>query len=285
MIGGALAGVRLYDWAMTDERAEIDVRKAMEVARRAVSDAGAAALGHFQGELEVERKADSSPVTVADREAEAAVLEVIRSAFPEHSILGEETGEHAGESRARWIIDPIDGTKGFTRGGTHWGPLVALELDGEVLAGAMALPALGKTYWAGRGLGAHRDGVRLQVSSTAHWGEATLSLGEMQNLLAPPFRDPVLRLLEGASATRCEGDLASCAMLLDGRADAWLEAGVCIWDVAPLKILVEEARGRFTSFSGADVLDGASVAATNGLLHEHVLSTIGAELSLEHRQR
>lgn len=252
----------------------IDLEMAMDVARRAVRAAGEAALRHFGGGFEVEAKADRSPVTVADREAEEAVIQVIRTSFPEHSILGEESGVHAGNESARWIIDPIDGTRGFTRGGTLWGPLVGLEVGGEVVAGAIALPAQQRTYFAARGLGAFRNDERLRVSSVSSWADATLSLGEMQNLLGPAHRDGVVDLVRTASSTRCEGDLASCAMLLDGRADAWLEAGVRIWDLAPLKILVEEAGGRFTNFGGAAVVDEASSVATNGRLHEHVLSVL-----------
>ncbi len=259
---------------MNTSETRVNLELAMDVARRAVKSAGDAALRHFGANISIERKADRSPVTAADREAEAATLQVIRAAFPDHSILGEETGEHAGSSAARWIIDPIDGTKGFTRGGSLWGPLVALEIEGEVLAGAIALPALKKTYYAARGLGAFRDGRPLRVSSVEDWSEATLSLGEIQNLLAVPYREQVINLISSASATRCEGDLASCAMLLEGRADVWLEAGVRIWDLAPLKVLVEEAGGRFTSFSGEEVVDEASAVATNGRIHDHVLAVL-----------
>src|SRR5262245_32561191 len=111
----------------------LDVQLAMEVARRAAAAGGAAALARFRGELEVERKADGSPVTRADREAEAAIAAEIRRAFPGHAILAEESGAIAGSGGAtegegcRWIVDPIDGTRGFRRGGSFWGPLVALE--------------------------------------------------------------------------------------------------------------------------------------------------------------
>src|SRR5512134_476203 len=133
---------------------DLDLKLAMETARRAAEAASRASLAHFRRGVRVEVKPDRSPVTAADRDSEQAVLEVVRSAFPAHAFLGEETGEHAGSASSRWLGDPLDGTRGFTRGGSFWGPLVALEHEGEIVAGAMALPALGETYFAARGRGA-----------------------------------------------------------------------------------------------------------------------------------
>ncbi len=206
----------------------LDLDLAMQTARRAAEAGGAAAMRHFRTGVRVEIKPDRSPVTAADREAEAAILAVLRERFPDHAVLGEETGAHAGaQGGARWIVDPVDGTRGFTRGGTFWGPLVALEVDGQVVAGAMGMPALGETYWAARGLGAWcavGSGApeRLRVSGIAAWEEATLSLGEQKFLLAPPMRAQVNELTVTAAQARGYGDLAGCAMVLTGRAEAFL---------------------------------------------------------------
>jgi histidinol-phosphatase len=255
-----------------------DLDLAMETARQAAEAGGAAALRHFRTGVRVELKPDRSPVTVADREAEAAIVALLRERFPVHAILGEESGAHAG-TEARWIVDPVDGTRGFTRGGTFWGPLVALEAGGEVLAGAMAMPALGEVYWAARGRGAwRRVGAgapeRLRVSGIADWAEATLSLGEMRYLLEPARREQVNQLTVTAAQARGYGDLAGCAMVLTGRAEAFLEAGVKIWDIAPLKILVEEAGGRFTDLEGNDTHANGACVASNGLVHGHVLRAL-----------
>ena len=134
--------------------------------------------------------------------------------------------------------------EGFTRGGELWGPLVGLEHQGQIVAGAMALPALGKTYWAARGLGAFRDGTALKVSGISELANATLSLGQLPGLLSPPWREGILKLVSEVDTARGYGDLAACAMLLDGHADAWMECGVQPWDLAPLQILVEEAAGK-----------------------------------------
>src|SRR5512140_4036935 len=156
---------------------DLDLAKAMDVARRAAEAASAASLPHFRRGVRVERKPDRTPVTQADRDSEAAILAIVREAFPDHAFLGEETGAHAGSAETRWIVDPLDGTKGFTRGRGFWGALVALEHEGRIVAGGMALPALGETYWAARGPGAWlragdaAEPTRLRVSAIADWAD------------------------------------------------------------------------------------------------------------------
>ena len=257
--------------------ADLDLARALLTARRAVEAASAAALAHFRRGVRVETKPDRTPVTVADRESEAAIAAVVRAAFPGHGFLGEETGTAPGSEEARWIVDPIDGTRGFTRGGSFWGPLLALEHRGEVVVGAMALPALGQTFWAARGRGAYLQRgrgkpERLRVSRVADWEQATLSVGEMRFLLAPERAAAVERLVATAASARCYGDLAGCSMVLTGRAEAWIEAGVKEWDLAPLKVLVEEAGGRFTDLEGRPTAASGHCLASNGLVHRHVLA-------------
>jgi histidinol-phosphatase len=258
---------------------EVDLSLAMDVARRAAEAGSAAALPHFRHGVRVDMKPDRTPVTQADRDSEAAILEVVRGAFPDHGFLGEETGAHAGSAGTRWIVDPLDGTRGFTRGTTFWGPVVALEHDGQVVAGAMALPALGEVYWAARGLGCWLSSgratpSRLAVSRIAAWGEATLSLGEPRVLFAPPLLERVGRLATSCASTRCYGDLAGCALVLRGQAEAWVEAGVQVWDIASMPVLVEEAGGRFTDLTGSPTHVSGSCLASNGLVHEHVLTAL-----------
>lgn len=257
----------------------LDLALAMDVARRAVQAATAASLAHFHRGVRVEVKPDRTPVTQADRESEAAILRVIRETFPHHAFLGEETGAHAGDADTRWIVDPLDGTKGFTRGRGFWGALVGLEHHGQVVAGAMALPALGETYWAARGHGAWLEAggaapVRLQVSGIAAWEDATLSLGEPHVLFVAPMLERVATLAISAQTARCYGDLAGCALVLKGQAEAWVEAGVKLWDLGPLPVLVEEAGGRFTDLDGNPSIASGSCVASNGRVHDHVLRAL-----------
>jgi histidinol-phosphatase len=250
----------------------LDLTRIAGVARRSVEAAARASLPHFRRDLQVDWKPDRSPVTAADRDAERAILEVIGAAFPTHAVLAEESGTRAGDDGCRWIVDPLDGTRGFARGGSFWGPLVAFEHDGEVVAGAMALPALGEVYWAARRLGAWGPAGPLRVSGISSWSEATFSVGELRTCLAPPLGPRVSALCTDAAQARCHGDLAGCAMLLAGRAEAWMECGAQLWDLAPLKILVEEAGGRFTDLDDRPVAHAPCVVATNGRVHAHVLA-------------
>jgi histidinol-phosphatase len=253
----------------------VDLALALDVARRAAEAAGRAALPYFRADVAVERKADRSPVTAADRDAEAAILAIVRAAFPDASILAEESGAHAGDPALRWIIDPLDGTRGFTRGGTFWGPLIALEHKGEIVAGAAALPAAGELYVAARGRGCWRgDGTAVRLSRVGDWAEATLSVGELPRLFALPEGDGVRRLVDSAASTRCYGDVGGALMVLAGRAEVWLEAGVQRWDLAPLPILFTEAGGEFTDFAGARDLSRGNAIGSNGLLHAHVRATL-----------
>lgn len=252
----------------------VDLEQAMKVAREAAEAGGAAALPHWEKGVVVEHKADRSPVTIADKESESAIISTIKKWFPDHALLTEESGVHEGDPARRWIVDPLDGTRGFTRGGSFWGPLVALEVGGEIVAGAMAMPARGVVYWAARGLGCFKDGTPCQVSEIGVLEEATISLGEMGPLVGPPHGEAVLELIQEAASVRGYGDLAGCALLLDGQADLWLEAGVKPWDIAPHKILLEEAGGRFTNFDGGSSLDPGSAIGSNGPLHEVALDRL-----------
>jgi histidinol-phosphatase len=257
----------------------LDLDLALATARRAAEAAAGASLRHFRRGVHVELKPDRTPVTVADREAEAEALEVIARAFPDHGVLGEESGLRQGAHPARWIVDPLDGTRGFARGESCWGPLVALEHEGEVVAGAMALPVAGEVFYAARGLGcwlsvAGGGPERLRVSAVTRWEDATFSMGEPRVLLSPPYLAPVAQLAATCARTRCHGDLAGFAMVLCGRAEVWVEAGVQLWDLAPMKVLVEEAGGRFTDLAGAPTVASGNCIASNGALHEHALAAL-----------
>lgn len=253
----------------------LDLALALDTVRRAAEAAGRVALPHFERGVRVETKADDTPVTAADRDSETAILAVLRAAFPRASVLSEETGAIPGDPRTRWIVDPLDGTRGFARGGTFWGPLIALEHEGEIVAGALGLPALGETYWAARGMGTFRNGARMNVSTIGKWSDATLSLGELRRMLAMREGPAIQDLIRTSASTRAFGDVAAAAMVLSGRAEAWLEAGVKIWDIAPAKVLIEEAGGRFTSFDGSPSIGTGTAVGTNGRLHEHVLAALG----------
>jgi histidinol-phosphatase len=246
---------------------DVDLARALAVARDAIAAGGAAALAHLRRGVVVETKPDLTPVTAADRAAEDEIVGVIRAAFPDHAILGEEGGAR-GAGAVRWIVDPIDGTRGFARGGMMWGPMIALEVDGELVVGALSLPALGTSYWASSGGGAWRDGTRLTVSGIGELADATLSIGELKRMVT---HTGIQSLVRRAASTRCYGDLAGCALVLDGRAEAWIEGGVKPWDVAAPAILIREAGGRYTDWRGAPSFESGYAIASNGLVHDEIL--------------
>jgi histidinol-phosphatase len=246
------------------------IDRALAVAKDAVAAAGAAALAHLRNGIVVETKPDLSPVTAADRAAEDEIVAIIRAAFPDHAILGEEGGVR-GTGDVRWIVDPIDGTRGFARGGIMWGPMVALEVRGELVVAAIALPAQGTTYWASKGCGCFRDGTRLAVSGVTELADATLSVGELRRMTKHPG---ITSLIARAASTRCYGDLAGCALVLDGRAEVWIEGGVQPWDLAAPALLVAEAGGRFTDWTGAPTFEGGYGVASNGRLHDEILRAL-----------
>lgn len=257
-------------------KAHLNIEHAADVARRAAVAGADAAVRRFYEGVARELKADGSFVTVADRAAEDAILTILRREFPSHAILTEESGAHAGDSDSRWIIDPLDGTHRFARGLPRWGSLVALEHRGAVVAAALSMPVVGEVCWAGRGLGCWHNDRRLRVSKVSDWSQANLSLGSLRRILDGPAREGTLRLIATCDYTVTGGDLAGGVAVLLGHAEAWVEAGVKPWDVAPFSVMVEEAGGRFTDIAGARTVMTGSAVVTNGLLHDHVLRELGA---------
>jgi histidinol-phosphatase len=252
----------------------IDLNLALDAVRRAAEAAARVALPHFERGVRVETKSDDTPVTAADRDCEAAILAILHTALPRASVLSEECGARIGDPRTRWIVDPLDGTRGFSRGGTFWGPLIALEHEGEVVAGALGLPVHGEIYFGARGLGTFRNGTPVRVSNIRDWSQATLSLGELRRMLALPRAPSIAELIRTSASTRSFGDVAATAMVLSGRAEAWLEAGVKTWDIAPSKVLIEEAGGRFTAFDGTSSIETGTAVGSNGRVHDHVLAAL-----------
>jgi len=250
--------------------------RVLEAALDAARTAGALALRYFRGDLRVMRKADQTPVTQADHEAEAAIVERLRPVFPDIGFLGEEFGAQGGQSR-RWIVDPIDGTKNFVRGIPYWATLLALEEEGEITLGVIHSPATGELFWARRGQGAWVDGVPLRVSVVDDLADAMLvhsSLNLLRPLRGGRCWDGFVRLVERTDRQRGFGDYFGYTFVLRGQAELMLEADVKPWDIAPFKVLVEEAGGRFTDFAGLPTIHSGNALVSNGHLHEDALSLL-----------
>ncbi|MFL6264114.1 MAG: inositol monophosphatase family protein [Thermoanaerobaculia bacterium] len=280
---------------MTGEPISPEARRYLEAALAACRRAGEIHRQHFRSAaLRVELKADASPVTVADRGSEEAIRETLHRATPELGLLGEEFGQE-GSERDRWIIDPIDATKNFVAGLPFFATLIGLELDGELVFGAVHAPvlgpgsglfasqpggesdALGETWWAARGEGAWGGtGTtietcrqrRLRVNGTSEIEKAFVVHGGLnlfqRNGLWPAFSDLVAR----AFRTRGFGDWWGHILVAEGRCDAMIEARVAIHDVAALKPILEEAGGVLLTRGSAPFTTGwtgGALSATRNL--------------------
>ncbi|KLL11743.1 histidinol-phosphatase [Protofrankia sp. BMG5.30] len=247
----------------------------------ALADAAdAITLARFQAvDLRVEAKPDATPVTDADTAVEAMIRARLAESRPGDAVLGEEQGLIGADTRRRWVVDPVDGTKNFVRGVPVWGTLLALEVDGEVVVGVASAPAMGRRWWAARGQGAHtRTAVgetrSLAVSAVADLADAYLSFASVESWSAAGRLAPFLGLVDAVWRTRAYGDFWSHMMVAEGAVDLACEPDVSLWDMAALQVIVEEAGGTFTDLTGRRGPGGGSILTTNGRLHTRALDIL-----------
>lgn len=248
-----------------------DWKSRYEAGVLAAQEAGKVALGYFDTGIAVETKPDQSPVTIADRNAEKALREHLLKHFPNDGFLGEEFGDTAGSSGYRWIIDPIDGTRSFVRNIPIWGTLLGLEYRGEMIAGVCYIPAWDQTFRALRGDGTYRDARRIRVSDVATLDKSLLSYSSFDFFKAPGRRETFQTLLSKTERSRSYCDFYGFVLVAQGSVDLMADHGVHIWDVAGLKVIVEEAGGEFTDWEGGLTIDRPDVLASNGKVHAEAL--------------
>ena len=259
---------RLEHDPMMADIAEKFLDRALDVARGAALAAGELIARHYARGVEVEFKPDTTPVTIADREAEDTIRRLLNRAFPDHAILGEEPGRE-GESEFLWLVDPLDGTKSFVRGTPFFSTQIALMYAGELVLGISHAPVYGETMWARRGGGAFLGGTPVRVADTRELQKAVLSLGNIKSLSADPQRWNALgALIREVNRVRGYGDFAHYHFLARGALDVVIESDVNILDVAALAVIVREAGGVFTDLHGAELdLQTRSVLAATPALH------------------
>lgn len=254
-------------------KGDVLLQAVTELARRA----GKVALSHFRSRLTVETKHDGSPVTIADRAAEAAAREWIGARFPEDGIHGEELGLHNAQAARRWIIDPIDGTKSFVHGVPLWGTLVAVAEGSQVVAGAVYCAAVDELVAAAPGLGCWWNGLRCRVSSEDDLARATVLTTDDRFPGRDARRERWSRLAERAAVTRTWGDCYGYLLVATGRADVMVDDRMHAWDVAPLIPIIEEAGGSITDWRGRAITlptadaasyEGDSIAVSGALASE-----------------
>lgn len=255
-----------------DSAREVDAGL-LELAMDLACRAGELTLRWFgRPDLAVQAKRDGTPVTEADRAAERMIREAIVERFPADAIVGEEEADRPGSSGRRWVIDPIDGTKAFTRGVPLYTTLIAIEDESGPAVGVIRMPALRETVAAARGHGCFHDGAPARVSTTAGLDRAYVS--------SSGFESWTDAMLAGVRTTGCAlrtwGDGYGYALVATGRVDAMVDVGVQPYDVAAMPVILSEAGGRFTDLTGSARTDGGSGLGTNGLVHDALLVALGA---------
>ena len=238
-------------------------------------ESGKLILRYFGSQIHVERKADKSPVTVADREAEDLMRRIIEARYPEHQVRGEEHGiSGPRKARYQWLLDPIDGTKSFIHGVPLFCTLIALLEDGRPILGAIHLPVTGELLLGVRGRVTTLAGSPVRVSAKRQLSQASVVYTSTRGLWAEGHGRAYQELQERVEIVRGWGDGYGHFMVATGRADVMIDPVLCPWDIAALKPCVEGAGGRFTDLKGVELDLGESALSTNGHLHEQVLAIL-----------
>ncbi|MBZ0168010.1 histidinol phosphate phosphatase [Candidatus Methylomirabilis lanthanidiphila] len=251
-----------------------ELRNLLNFAVEAARQAGEITMEYFQTALSPERKPDRTFVTAADRQAEERLRVLIRQAYPDHGVIGEEFGEQQGDSGRTWIIDPLDGTASFLHGVPLFGVLLGLEVEGEVVLGVANLPALRETVYAARGMGCFWNGRRAAVSGIDDLKEALLLYTDGTGF-EPYGRESAFRHLIAATRMhRSWGDCYGHILVATGRAEVMLDPVMSIWDCAALLPILREAGGTFTDWGGRPTIRSGHAISTNGRLLDQVMQIV-----------
>jgi histidinol-phosphatase len=250
---------------------------ALDVAKRAAHAAAEVIARHYRAGTDVEIKADQTPVTIADRESEAAIKRVLREAFPDHAYYGEEEGRE-GDSDFLWLIDPIDGTRSFVRGYPMFSTQIALMYRGELVLGVSSASEFGELAWARKGGGAFLNSALLScapirvATTNAFDAQTAISFGNVKTLSRGPGWNALAGLIQRCGRTRGYGDFYHYHLLARGSLDLVIESDVNILDIAALAVIVREAGGTFTDLAGRELtLATTSVLAGTPDLHRQAL--------------
>ena len=249
----------------------------LEFATETAWQAGRVTLGHFQTDVRPDWKADNSPVTIADREAELLIRKKISERFPTHAIVGEEFGamETAGASH-RWFIDPIDGTKSFMRGVPLYGVLLGLEIEGRVEVGVACFPALNEMVAAATGEGCWWNGRRCRVSAETNLSRSVVAHIDAASFarVSPAKGEAWERLSRASYYNAGWCDAYGYLLVATGRAEVMLDPIMNVWDCAPFPPILREAGGYFGDWQGNETIYAGESVATNQALLPHILEIL-----------
>lgn len=248
----------------------------IEIAHRVVNLSGAVIKGYFRQPLAVIDKGDMSPVTVADRETEAAMRAELARLCPTHSIIGEEFDSQLQQSPYTWILDPIDGTKSFISGVPLFGTLLCLCLSNKPLLGVIDMPILGERWIGTKDHVTRCNGKVCSTASTTELNQARLFCTE-PDMFTPLQAQGFQTLEQEIKLRRFGGDCYNYGLLASGHIDLVVEASLHPYDWMALIPVVEGAGGIITDWNGntlCDVSDGTVVAAATRELHTHALAIL-----------
>ena len=252
----------------------------LALALRLADVADAITLDRFRAaDLRVTRKPDRTPVTDADTATEDALRAVIDSERPGDTVLGEERGGDLPDSGRGWVLDPIDGTKNYSRGVPAWATLIGLTVHGRAVVGIASAPALGRRWWGAHGLGAwtsENGGPprRITVSGVADLADAYLSTTDFRTFSENGDLPRWLALADACWETRAFGDFWQYCLVAEGVIDVAVDRAASVWDLAALVPILDEAGGRLTDLDGVATHDGGNALASNGHLHHAALEVL-----------
>jgi histidinol-phosphatase len=237
--------------------------------------AGRLTLGYYQTGLPPDMKPDDSPVTMADKKAEELIRARIEKQYPHHAIVGEEHGaKHVAGATHRWIVDPIDGTKSFTRGVPLYAVLIGLEIEGKVEVGAAYFPALDEMIAAATGEGCWWNGRRAHVSAVTDLSRAYLTFTDIGSFERYHRLAAFMRLVHATYHRAGWSDAYGYALVATGRAEIMLDPIMNVWDCGPFPPILKEAGGYFGDWQGRETIDAGEALATTQTLLPQVLGLI-----------
>jgi myo-inositol-1(or 4)-monophosphatase len=228
---------------------------------------------YFRTEINVESKADLSPVTIADKKSEEVMREVIMKEFPDHGILGEEFGIHNEKAEYQWVLDPIDGTKSFISGTPLFGTLIALLKNGNPILGAINLPVLNQ-YLVGENSSAELNDEKVQARECRNLKDATLLTSDFINIGNYHDEKKFLNLAGRVKIFRGWGDCYGYYLLASGYADIMIDPIMSVWDLMALIPIIRGAGGVITDYQGKDAAKGSSIVAASIHIHPEVIKII-----------
>ena len=247
----------------------------LKVALAAASEAADISRSYFNGNFKISIKPDMTPVTQADIECEKAIRKIINESFPDHGFYGEEMGKDNAEAEYLWLIDPIDGTKGFVRKYPFFSTQIALMRNKELILGVSSGTMMNELAWAEKGKGAWLNGDRLKISDIDDPEKAAVSTGNLKTMTQDKRWLALGKIVQKADRIRGYGDFYHYHLLASGKIEAVIESDVNILDIAALSVIVREAGGIFIDLNG-DIpdLDTTSVLAANSSLHAKYLNDL-----------